>query len=94
MERFNLKKLKKVRVMELLGISLQPWKTWMIMRTLTGLGNELGRIPSLQIKRVLGVMIKSIINHGFMKNSQNYYRKESSVNCSGCRVQAKCMEII
>jgi hypothetical protein len=33
------------------------------------------------------------INHGVMKNVQNYYNEVSRLNWSGCRTQARWMEI-
>jgi hypothetical protein len=40
------------------------------------------------------IMRRNSIKHGLMKIGQNYYIKESGLNCNGCRILVKQTEII
>jgi hypothetical protein len=72
MERFNLKQLNEEEVKEqyqiTVKISLQLWKTYMIMGTSIGHGKLLERTSSFQPKTVSGFVNQSFINHGLMRN--------------------------
>jgi hypothetical protein len=97
MERFNIKKLNeggvkeqhqvtirnKCAALENLEESADINRTWTI----------LDRTSKLQTKRVKVIVNQSIINHGLLRNVQNWLIEGSRLNYSSCRTQVKRMKI-
>jgi hypothetical protein len=61
----------------------QLWRTYRVMRTLIGNVTLLKRIYKFLPKSVLVIVKQSIINHGLIRNVQNWLIAGSS----GCRTQ-------
>jgi hypothetical protein len=63
------------------------------MGTSIGHGALLERISKFRPKRVLVIVNQSTINHGLIRNVQNWFIEGSRLNYDGCRTQLEIMKI-
>jgi hypothetical protein len=76
MERFSLKKLKKIETKEQYEVEnsnrFAVWKTYTMIWILIELGKLLERVSEFQPKRVWVIMNQRSISHGLMKDVRKY----------------------
>jgi hypothetical protein len=91
MDRLNLKKLNEGVLKNSIRLqsetSLQLWKTWRTVGISTGHWTILERTSKFRAKKVYVTVNQSTVNHGLMRDVQNWFIDGRRLNDSGCMTQ-------